>query len=114
MSGETSRQEALWAIGDPTRREILHLVADREVSATEVASFFELTRAAVSQHLSVLLAAELVTVRTEGPRRFYRANKDELQSLLRWLDGYWSTGLFQLQRAVEGSARKGRAKKKSR
>ena len=103
MNVSSSRQEALRVIADPTRREILHLVADREVPASELAANFDLTRSAVSQHLSVLAAANLVTVRKQGTRRLYRVNQEELQNLLKWLDNYWSTGLFRLRRAVEES-----------
>ena len=105
MNAGPARQAALRVIADPTRREILHILADREVAASEVAASFEMTRSAVSQHLSVLAAVNLVTVRKDGTRRLYKVNQEELRELLKWLDGYWSTGLFRLQRAVEASAR---------
>ena len=91
----------LRALADPTRREVLHLVAQREVSATEVARRFELTRSAVSQHLRILLDAGLLSVREEGTRRFYSTDRETLRALFARLDDYWSLGLVRLQRAAE-------------
>src|SRR5215203_7454334 len=61
------------AIRAPHRRQILSLVRDGELSAGEIATHFEVTRPAVSQHLTVLKEAGLVDERRNGTRRLYRA-----------------------------------------
>ena len=95
---------ALKAVAEPRRRAILRLVWDRELAAGEIASHFDVTRAAVSQHLSVLKGAHLVSERRDGTRRFYRARPDALHELSRFLDGYWSGSLSRLRDAVEAAA----------
>ena len=67
-------QARLEAITSPRRREILRLVWDRELAAGEIAARFDVSWPAVSQNLSVLLRAGLVTERREANRRFYRAD----------------------------------------
>lgn len=61
------------AIAEPRRREILTLVRDGEMSAGEIASRFEVSRPAISQHLAVLREAGLLSERRDGTRRFYQA-----------------------------------------
>ena len=62
-------EAALKAIAAPHRRTILRLVAETELAAGEIAANFELTRPAISQHLTVLKEAGLVTERRNGTRR---------------------------------------------
>ncbi len=94
-------EEQLQAVADPTRREILHLAAEGEVTVGELARQFDITRPAVSQHLRVLREAGLVNVRPEGTRRLYSTDRDALAELLAWLDDFWSTGLLRLKSAAE-------------
>ena len=97
---------ALKALAEPRRREILRLVWSQELPATDIADRFgEVTRSAISQHLTVLKAAGLVTERREGTRRLYRAQQDEMQRLREFLDDYWTTGLDRLRDAAERAQR---------
>jgi DNA-binding transcriptional ArsR family regulator len=93
--------DALQVIGDTTRREILRLVWDRELSAGEIADRFPVTFGAVSQHLGVLREAGFVTVRPVGNRRFYRADPAALGPLAHVLEAMWRTSLDRLAAAVE-------------
>lgn len=81
------------ALSQVRRRNILRLVADREAPAGEIAAAFDVTRTAVSQHLSVLKEAGLVTERREGTRRYYRARRDSLTQLHAALDTIWAGAL---------------------
>ena len=92
---------ALRALADPRRREILALVRDRELAAGEIASRFEVTRPAISQHLGVLRAAGLVTERRAGTNRFYRARPRGAAELRSWLEAFWDDGLTRLQQVAE-------------
>jgi DNA-binding transcriptional ArsR family regulator len=97
---------ALKALAEPRRREILRLVWSQELPATDIADRFgEVTRSAISQHLTVLKAAGLVTERREGTRRLYRAQQDEMQRLREFLDDYWTTGLERLRDVAEAAQR---------
>jgi DNA-binding transcriptional ArsR family regulator/uncharacterized protein YndB with AHSA1/START domain len=74
-------QSVLAALTSPVRREILTLIWDRELPAGEIAATFDVTAPTVSQHLSVLRDAGLVTVVADGNFRRYRARQDVLRGL---------------------------------
>src|SRR3954447_9193347 len=93
---------ALRAVADPTRRAILRLVRDEEVAAGEIAAHFPaISRPAVSQHLRVLTDADLVAVRRDGNRRFYRARPEGLRDATAYLNDMWSENLARLKLAAE-------------
>jgi DNA-binding transcriptional ArsR family regulator len=94
-------EAALKAIAEPHRRRILRLVWDGELSAGEIASHFDVTRPAVSQHLNVLKEAGLVSERRNGTRRLYRARPDGLVELKAFLDEFWGDRLELLKREAE-------------
>ena len=94
-------EAALKAIAAPHRRTILRLVADEELSAGEIAANFDLTRPAVSQHLSVLKEAGLVSERRNGTRRLYRARAEGLVEVSVFLDELWGERLEALKREAE-------------
>lgn len=81
-------EAALKAIAEPRRREILRLVAAGELSAGEIASHFEVSRPAVSQHLRVLCDAELLRERRQGRRRLYRASPEPLAEIREYLASF--------------------------
>jgi DNA-binding transcriptional ArsR family regulator len=92
---------AVRAIAEPRRREILNLVREDELSAGEIASRFDVTRPAISQHLTVLRDAGLLTERRDGTRRLYRARPEGLGELREFLEGFWSDRLERLKLAAE-------------
>ena len=94
-------EAALKAIAAPRRRQILTLVRDGELSAGEIASHFEVTRPAVSQHLNVLKEAGLVSERRNGTRRLYRARPEGLLELKDFLEEFWGERLETLKREAE-------------
>jgi DNA-binding transcriptional ArsR family regulator len=101
-------QAALKAIAEPRRRAILRLIWDAERSAGDIASHFEVSRPAISQHLGVLRSAGLVTERRAGARRLYRADADALAMLRSELDAFWRGSLAALKREVEADERRRR------
>ena len=86
--------DPLQVIAEPSRRRILGLVWDRELSATQIADRFDSTFGAVSQHLAVLRDAQLVIQRRQGNRRYYRANREALERM-------WRDTLRGLARTIE-------------
>ena len=103
-------EAALRAIAEPHRREILRLVWDAELSAGEIASHFEVTRPAVSQHLNVLKEVGLVSERRNGTRRLYRARREGLAELKAFLEEFWGDRLEALKQEAEREERKTRGK----
>jgi DNA-binding transcriptional ArsR family regulator len=104
-------EAALRAIAEPRRRRILELVGARELSAGEIASHFEVTRPAISQHLGVLKEAGLVNERRNGTQRLYTARPQGLAELKAFLDGFWDEKLEALQREAEREEKEKRGKR---
>jgi DNA-binding transcriptional ArsR family regulator len=100
MSDEAT-DETLRALAEPRRRAILRLVARDELAAGEIAAAFEVTRTAVSQHLTVLKNAGLLAERRDGTRRLYRARPEGLAGLRQFLDEMWASSLDTARRLVE-------------
>jgi DNA-binding transcriptional ArsR family regulator len=98
-------EAAVRAIAEPSRRAILRLVWDDELSAGSIAAHFDVSRPAISQHLRVLREAGLVDERREGTRRLYRARAETLAELREFLDGFWEGRLTLLKHAAEDDER---------
>jgi DNA-binding transcriptional ArsR family regulator len=94
-------EAALKALAAPHRRQILSLVRDSELSAGEIASHFDVTRPAVSQHLNVLKEAGLVNERRNGTKRLYRARPEGLAPVKEYLEEFWDERLETLKREAE-------------
>jgi DNA-binding transcriptional ArsR family regulator len=92
---------ALRALAEPRRWEILSLVRDHELSSGEIASHFDVTRPAISQHLGVLKAAGLLTERREGTKRLYRARPEGLEEVRSFVETFWDVSLHSLKREAE-------------
>ncbi len=90
---ERATDDALRAIAEPRRRAILRLVARDELAAGEIAEAFDVSRTAVSQHLTVLKSAGLLSERRDGTRRLYRARAEGLAGLRDYLDDMWAAAL---------------------
>jgi DNA-binding transcriptional ArsR family regulator len=97
--------DSLQVIAEPRRRAILRMVWDEEVPAGVIASRFDVSFAAVSQHLAVLRDSGLVTVRRDGTRRLYRANREALGRLGQVLEQMWAMQLAELAELAEAAER---------
>jgi DNA-binding transcriptional ArsR family regulator len=92
----TAGADVYGAIADPTRRRILSLLHGNEMSVSDLAAGFPVTRPAISQHLGVLREAGLVAYRKEGRTRYYRARAEGLTEVIDWLsyfDVFWTQKL---------------------
>jgi DNA-binding transcriptional ArsR family regulator len=99
-------EAALKAIAAQPRRQILSLVREDELSAGEIAAHFDVTRPAVSQHLTVLKEAGLLEERRNGTRRLYRTRPDALAPIREFLEQFWDERLESLKREAELEERK--------
>jgi len=70
------------ALSDPTRREILALLRDRDMTAGEIAEQFDISKPAISRHLEILKETELVSSEKKGLYRIYSINLTVLQETL--------------------------------
>jgi DNA-binding transcriptional ArsR family regulator len=99
--------EVFDAVAQPTRREILRLLAGGELSVGAVASNFDLTQPAISQHLKVLREAGLVEERRDGTRRLYRVRPEGLTDLHDFLASFFDERLERLKEVAEAEERSG-------
>lgn len=90
-------------LSDATRRDILKLLSQGEMSIAEVANRFDITRTAVKKHLQVLQEGGLISVRTEGRTRLSKLNPAALKQADDWIkffDAFWSDRLGALEAAL--------------
>lgn len=97
-------QPTFRALADPTRREILTMLRNRDLTIAEVADNFEMTRAAVKKHLTILSDGGLITVRANGRERINTLNPKGMAPVLDWLqifDAFWDDRLAALKTEIE-------------
>jgi DNA-binding transcriptional ArsR family regulator len=99
----------LRALAEPQRIRILRLVGDRELAAGEIAEHFDITAQAVSQHLRVLKAADVLRERRDGTRRLYSIRPEAIESVHAFLQELWPTSLDRLKQVVESGGAHGDA-----
>ena len=106
-----ARQQLFYALADPTRRQILELLAaNGEMSATAVYGNFTMSHPAVSQHLGVLRQAELVRVEKSAQRHIYSINPEGVRELESWVARFrelWDRRFEKLDQVREKEKQRG-------
>lgn len=100
----SNEQLGFRALADPTRRQILHLLAKDDMTIGDVTENFQMTRAAVKKHLTILSDGNLISVQTMGRTRINRLNPDGLKQLFDWFgyfDAFWDARLETLKSEIE-------------
>ncbi|KQO00712.1 autorepressor SdpR family transcription factor [Paenibacillus sp. Leaf72] len=83
-----SINQAFKALSDPTRRTILDLLREQDLTAGEIADHFHMTKPSISHHLSLLKQAELVSDERKGQHIYYSLNTTVFQDLLKWIASF--------------------------
>lgn len=94
------RRDVFQAIADPTRREILNMLAHQSLNLNSVAEKFDVSRPAISKHIKLLTECGLITIRPLGRERFCEARLDRLREVSSWVEQYrkfWNTKLDALE-----------------
>ncbi|QNU35934.1 winged helix-turn-helix transcriptional regulator [Geobacillus sp. 44C] len=73
------------ALADPTRRDILNLLRNKDLTAGEIADHFRISKPSISHHLNLLKQADLVHAEKDGQYIYYSINTTVLQDVLVWL-----------------------------
>ena len=97
-------QNTFRALADPTRREIIQILATQEQTIAQLTGRFDMTRAAVKKHLTVLSDGGLVTMESRGRECINRLSPSGLKPVLDWLsffDQFWDQGLSRLKDNIE-------------
>ncbi|MES2690715.1 MAG: metalloregulator ArsR/SmtB family transcription factor [Bacteroidota bacterium] len=109
-----ARRDVFQAIADPTRRQILQLIAHDAMNLNSIAENFGISRPAISQHIKILTECGMVMIRQEGRERFCEAKMDALQEVAEWVDQYrqlWNIKLDSLDKYLTKVQAKNRLNK---
>jgi DNA-binding transcriptional ArsR family regulator len=85
---QEARRDVFQAIADPTRRQIISLIAHKPMTLNAIADNFEISRPAISQHIKLLTECGMVVVEQVGRERFCAAKLDALSEVINWADQY--------------------------
>ncbi|MEK4173306.1 MULTISPECIES: ArsR/SmtB family transcription factor [Lysinibacillus] len=104
MTQSAVKYDVFQAIADPTRRNILQLLAASDRPISNISEHFAISRTAVVKHLKILEQAELISAEKKGREKIYTLHSERLQEIEDWLQYFhlfWDNKLVQLQRMVE-------------
>ena len=94
------RRDVFQAIADPTRRQIINMVAHQSMNVNAVAGNFDVSRTAIYKHVKILTECGLIVIKQQGRERFYEARLEKLHEISDWVDQYrqfWSARLDALE-----------------
>ncbi|MCW3108245.1 MAG: winged helix-turn-helix transcriptional regulator [Segetibacter sp.] len=94
------RRDVFQAIADPTRREIINMIANQSLNLNSVAGNFDISRPAISKHIKILTECGLITIKQQGRERFCEANLKSLSQVFDWIEKYrvfWTGKLDALE-----------------
>ena len=100
-------QGAFRALADPTRRQIMVYLSEREMTIGEVVEQFDITRGAVKKHLNILEQGRLISVRKHGRERINRLEPAALEPVSDWVDffsRFWDERLLRLKHVIENTS----------
>ena len=94
------RRDVFQAIADPTRREIINMIAHQSLNLNAVAEKFHQSRPAISKHIKILTECGLIVIKQKGRDRFCEAKFDKLNEVSAWVEQYrkfWETKFDSLE-----------------
>jgi DNA-binding transcriptional ArsR family regulator len=98
------RRDVFQAIADPTRREIIRMIATQTLNLNSVADKFDISRPAISKHIKILAECGLITINQKGRERHCEANLRKLNEVSQWVEQYkefWTQKLDALENYLE-------------
>ena len=101
-----SRRDVFQAIADPTRRAIILLLAMGAMTPNAIAEHFNSSRQAVSKHLQILTACEIVEQQQDGRQIHYHLNADKMKEIEKWLEQFkkiWESRFNQLDNLLSAT-----------
>lgn len=106
---QEARRDVFQAIADPTRRQIIGLLAHEQRNLNAIAAHFDVSRPAISQHIKILNECGLVAVRRQGRERICEARLSQLKEVAAWIEQYrlfWNSKLDALELFLEKDQKK--------
>ena len=105
-------------LAEPTRRKMVEMIARQgKLTATQIGERFDSSAPAISQHLKVLLDADVLRVEKQGRQRIYQLNVaaiDEIEAWVRKTKDLWDARFDRLDRLLSKEIKKSRKNKKSK
>jgi DNA-binding transcriptional ArsR family regulator len=98
------RRDTFQAIADPTRREILSMIAYQSLNVNSVAEHFDVSRTAIYKHIKILTECGLIVMKQEGRERYCEAKMEKLNEVAEWVEQYrkfWTNKLDNLENYLE-------------
>lgn len=98
------RRDVFQAIADPTRREIISMIATQSLNLNSVAEKFDISRPAISKHIKILTECGLIVINKKGRERHCEANFKKLNEVSEWVEQYrkfWTQKLDALENYLE-------------
>jgi DNA-binding transcriptional ArsR family regulator len=95
-----TRRDVFQAIADPTRRQIIGMIADKSLNLNAIADKFDMSRQAISLHIKILTECGLITINQQGRERYCEAKLDKLGEVSIWIEQYrksWENKLDNLE-----------------
>ena len=83
-----ARRDVFQAIADPTRRDILNLIAYKSLNLNAIAEKFDVSRPAISQHIKILTECGLIMIREQGRERYCEVQAQKLSEVADWLEPF--------------------------
>jgi DNA-binding transcriptional ArsR family regulator len=84
----TTRRDVFQAIADPTRRQIINLIAYQPLNLNTIAENFEVSRPAISQHIKILIECGLINIKKNGRERYCEVRLEPLNEVAQWIEPY--------------------------
>jgi len=110
-----ARRDVFQAIADPTRREIIHLIAHQALNLNAIAENFDVSRPAISQHIKILTECGLIVIRKQGRERYCEARLQSLNEVADWVEKYrkmWAVRFEKLDDLLDEMSGTKKRKKK--
>jgi len=112
------RRDVFQAIADPTRREILNMLAHQSLNVNTVSEHFNVSRTAIYKHLKLLEECGMLSIQQKGRERFCESKLEKLEEVSDWVGQYremWTARLDSLETYLdEIQSKKEKKEKKSK
>jgi DNA-binding transcriptional ArsR family regulator len=111
-----ARRDVFQAIADPTRREIIGMLARQPLNLNNIAEQFDMSRQAISLHVKILNECGLISITQQGRERYCEVHLDELDEVSEWVDQYrkiWEARFDSLERYLDKIQKKKKNAKRS-
>lgn len=100
------RRDVFQAIADPTRRQIINLIAYKKLNLNAVADNFNISRPAISKHIKILAECRLIVIKQQGRERYCEAHLENLKEVSKWIEQYrifWTSKLDARELHLSGA-----------